>query len=172
MLVINLFGAPGAGKSTGAAAVFSSLKMNNVNAELITEFAKDKVWEGSKEVFNDQLYILGKQNFKLSRVKGKVDVAVTDSPIILSSLYNKDYDEEIFNNFVLNVFNRYSNLNFFINRVKPYNEVGRFQTEEESDEISKVLKEHLKKFGVPYFEVDGNKKGYNSISKYVMEKFL
>lgn len=50
MLIINLFGAPGAGKSTGAAYVFSQLKAAGVNAELVTEFAKDKVWEGTKAV--------------------------------------------------------------------------------------------------------------------------
>lgn len=43
MLVVNMFGAPGAGKSTGAAYIFSKLKMAGVNAELVTEFAKDKV---------------------------------------------------------------------------------------------------------------------------------
>ena len=44
-LVVNLFGVPGAGKSTGAAHIFSCIKMAGVNAELITEYAKDKVWE-------------------------------------------------------------------------------------------------------------------------------
>ena len=42
LIVINLCGSPGAGKSTGAAYVFSQLKMAGVNAELVTEFAKDK----------------------------------------------------------------------------------------------------------------------------------
>lgn len=45
MLVVNLFGTPGAGKSTGAAYIFSELKMRGINAELVIEFAKDKVWE-------------------------------------------------------------------------------------------------------------------------------
>lgn len=58
-LVINLFGAPGAGKSTGAAYIFSRLKMVGLNAELVTEFAKDKVWEGATAPFENQLYILG-----------------------------------------------------------------------------------------------------------------
>ena len=38
-LVVNLFGAPGAGKSTAAAYIFSMLKFANINAELVTEFA-------------------------------------------------------------------------------------------------------------------------------------
>ena len=63
MLVVNLFGAPGAGKSTGAAYIFSKLKMAGINAELVTEFAKDKVWEESKAVFQNQAYIFGRQLF-------------------------------------------------------------------------------------------------------------
>lgn len=42
MYVINLFGQPGAGKSTGAAYIFSQLKLRGINAELVTKFAKDK----------------------------------------------------------------------------------------------------------------------------------
>ena len=56
MLVINLFGAPGAGKSTAAAYIFANLKMKGINCELITEYEKDKLYEGSVEVFNNQLY--------------------------------------------------------------------------------------------------------------------
>lgn len=53
MIVINLFGEPGAGKSTGAAYVFAMLKMNGVNAELVTEYAKDITWEETKEAFKN-----------------------------------------------------------------------------------------------------------------------
>ena len=67
MILLNLFGTPSAGKSTGAAYIFSQLKIRGVNAELVTEFAKDKVYEESKEVFNNQAYIFGKQYFRISR---------------------------------------------------------------------------------------------------------
>ena len=43
MLLVNLFGTPSAGKSTGAAYIFSQLKLKGINAELVTEFVKDKV---------------------------------------------------------------------------------------------------------------------------------
>lgn len=55
-LIVNLFGVPGAGKSTGAAYIFSCIKMAGVNAELITEYAKDKVWERNDEAFRNQAY--------------------------------------------------------------------------------------------------------------------
>jgi len=50
MIVVNLLGSPGVGKSTGAAYIFAMLKFRDLNVELITEFAKDKVYEETKEV--------------------------------------------------------------------------------------------------------------------------
>lgn len=126
MLIINLFGAPGAGKSTGAAYVFSQLKAAGINAELVTEFAKDKVWEETKAVFENQAYIFGKQYFRISRLVGKVDVAITDSPILLSAFYGKN-DQVLgkeFNDLTLKVFNHYDSVNVYVHRVKPYNGAG------------------------------------------------
>lgn len=172
-LVVNLFGAPGAGKSTGAAAIFSKLKMIGINAELIGEFAKDKVWEENFEVFKNQAYIFGKQFFRQSRCDGKVDVMITDSPLPLSILYNTDpYLTENFNLTVMDVFNSYNNLNFYINRVKKYNPKGRNQTEEESNSLVEPLKELLKERKIPFEEVNGDKQGYDYIVKRILEKIL
>lgn len=170
MIVVNLFGAPGSGKSTGAARIFSNLKMKGVNIELVTEYAKDKVWEENKAVFNDQLYIFGKQNFRLSRLKDKVDVVITDSPIFLSILYNKTYTNT-FNKLVKEIFDSYNNLNFFIKRDKPYCPIGRFQTEEESNNLSIFLKELLDSHKIEYIEANGNIGDYdNKITNIILER--
>lgn len=171
MLIINLFGAPGAGKSTGAAYVFSQLKAAGVNAELVTEFAKDKVWEGTKAVFENQAYIFGKQYFRISRLEGKVDVVITDSPILLSAFYN-DNDHvlgEEFDKLVFKVFDYYNRIDVFVHRVKPYNEAGRFQTEEESDAISKEMLRFLDKFGVDCLHINGDFAGYDSLVDTVLD---
>ena len=172
MVVVNLFGAPGVSKSTGAAYIFSQLKMNNINCELVTGFAKDKVWEESKEVFNNQAYIFGKQYFRMSRLQDKVDVAITDCPLLLSSFYNKgEYPfDEYFDDFVLRVFNGYNNMNYFILRDKPYNPKGRFQTEEESNEVSNLLLEFLHEKKIDFNILKGNKEKFDFIVKEIIYK--
>lgn len=172
MLVVNLFGAPGAGKSTGAAYVFSKLKLEGFNAELVTEFAKDKVWEESKAVFDNQVYIFGKQYFRISKLEGKVDIVVTDSPLLLSSFYSTDEllgDE--FNNLVLKIFNHYDSYNAFINRVKDYNPIGRFQTEEESNKVAENLKWFLMSNGVNYTDYNGDIYSYNKLVEDIIKAY-
>lgn len=172
MIVVNLFGAPGASKSTGAAYIFSQLKMNNVNCELVTEFAKDKVWEESKEVFNNQAYIFGKQYFRISRLQDKVDVVITDCPLPLSSFYNKgDYPfDRHFDEFVLRVFNSYNNINYFLLRDKPYNPKGRFQTEKESDNLSESLLNFLNDKNININVLKGNKDSFDFIVESITDK--
>ena len=169
MIIVNLFGVPGAGKSTGAAYIFSQLKMRGINAELITEFAKDKVWENNEKVFKNQLYLFGKQSFRISRVQDEVDVIVTDSPLLLSILYNQTpILGENFNQLVYDVFNSYNNINYLIKRTKPYNPAGRLQTEEESDALAEPLISLLKKENINYKEIAGDIKGYDKIVQEVL----
>jgi hypothetical protein len=170
MIVVNLFGVPSAGKSTGAAYIFSQLKLNGINAELITEFAKDKVWENNTEVFKNQAYLFGKQSYRMSRCKDKVDVIVTDSPLPLSIFYNKDTVlGEDFNKTVMNVFNSYNNLNYLLLRVKPYNPIGRHQTEKESDALKQPMVDLLNDRDIEYTEHDGGVEGYEEIVADVLK---
>ena len=90
-VIVNLYGAPGAGKSTGSAYIFGQLKMNNISVELVREFVEDKIYEKSEGVFNDQVYILGKQHFRQTNVKGNVDVIITDCPLIVQAYYTDKY---------------------------------------------------------------------------------
>ena len=172
MLVVNLFGVPGAGKSTGAAYIFAKLKMKGINAELITEFAKDKVWEENKEVFKNQAYLFGKQSFRLSRCKDKVDVIITDSPLLLNIFYNKD---EIlgddFNKVVRNVFLSYNNMNYLIDRVKPYNPKGRYQSEQESNDLKEPMIALLNKYDVSYMNKKGCIEDYDTIVDEIVKVY-
>ena len=163
-LVINLFGAPGAGKSTGAAYIFSELKQRGINAELVTEFAKDKTWEGNFLALSCQEYVFGKQSYRLARCREDVDVIVTDSPLPLAIIYNTSPAlGTSFNQVVLNVFDTYDNLSYYVTRVKGYNPKGRSQTAAESDALGEDIKHMLEYHRIPYEEIEGDKDGYKYI---------
>lgn len=168
MLVVNLFGVPGAGKSTGAAYVFSKLKMKGINAELVTEFAKDIVWENNSRGLKNQEYIFGMQSYRLDRLRDKVDVIVTDCPLFLTAFYNKSpvLGQE-FNKVVMNVFNTYNNMNFFIFQTREYTQSGRIHTKNEALSMQKPLLNMLENNGVPFNMIMGDEKEYDDIIEVV-----
>jgi hypothetical protein len=167
-IIINLISGPGVGKSTIAAGVFYRLKSLGINAELATEYAKDKVWEDSIAVLENQIYIFGKQHHRLFRLCGKVDVIVTDSPILLSIVYDKSKNE-IFKELVLQEFKKFKSMTYFLERVKPYMTKGRTQTEEEAMEVDADVKSMLDSCEVPYSVLNGDEKSVNIIIDQVLE---
>ena len=150
-IAINLFGEPGAGKSTAAMDITARLKRKGINAEYVSEFAKDKVYENNGEVFKHQEYLFGKQSFKMGRVRDKVQVMVVDSPLLLCIVYNNDetlghdFDETVWN-----MFNSYTNRNYLLTRNHTYENEGRFQNEEESLEVRKQIVNALDSMNIPY----------------------
>ena len=173
-LIVNLFGAPGAGKSTGAAILYAALKTAGVNAELVTEFAKDKTWEQNKSTLAAQDYIFAKQHFRIRRVVDQVDIIVTDSPLLLSSFYT-GHDPTLgrpFHELVRHAFRHYDNLNFFICRSKPYNPAGRNQSEAESDRITLRMMNFLQRNQVSYLMVPGTTEGYQQISRAICDQLI
>lgn len=151
-LVINLIGGPGSGKSTCASGIFYQLKKLGVNCELALEFAKDKVWEESLKILDDQLYVFGKQYHRLFRLNGKVDVIITDSPLLVSILYNKA-PSEYFDKLVVEQYHTFNNLLFFIDRAETYQTEGRLQTKDESMELDYIMKHILLTNDIEYDEV-------------------
>ena len=166
MIVVNLFAGPGSGKSTTCAGVFAKLKLAGVNCEMALEYAKDKVWEESNKVLDDQIYVFGKQLHRIFRLKDKVDVVITDSPILLSIIYDKT-GNKYFSDLVLNQFNNFENRNYFIERTTVYNPKGRLQTEDEAKEIDKVLLDLLKDCNIEYDSV-----GKSEAVDYIFNKIM
>ena len=168
MIVVNLFAGPGSGKSTTCAGVFAKLKLAGINCEMALEYAKDKVWEESNKVLDDQIYVFGKQLHRIFRLKDKVDVVITDSPILLSIIYDKT-GNKYFSDLVLNQFNNFDNRNYFIERTTVYNPKGRLQTEDEAKEIDKVLLDLLKDCNIEYDSV-GKSEAVNYIFNKIMKE--
>ena len=131
MIVVNIFGGPGAGKSTAAAGLFHLMKNEGFKVELVTEYAKDIVWADRHKELNDQLYITAKQHHRLFLLKDKVDYCITDSPLLLSLVYCRMMPSS-FAPFVMDLFHEYDNVAFILKRTKPHLLFGRSQTEEEA----------------------------------------
>ena len=172
--IINFIAGAGSGKSTMCAGVFSKLKMNGVDCELSSEYAKELVWESRNETFKDEVYIFAKQNHRLFRLNGKVDVVITDRPLIMSNIYNQYYNPDrkefnkIFEDFVKANWNMYDNVNIFINRVKQYNPNGRNETLEQALELDTLFKNYLDTNKIDYICVNGNEKGLDDAVNYII----
>lgn len=168
-VVINLFAPPGSGKSTTASGLFYELKNRGINAELTGEYAKDLTWSKRQHTLQDQIYVFGKQHHRVWRLQDDCDVVICDSPILLGLAYASNYPL-CFQETVNWAFTQYDNINFFINRVKPYNPKGRNQTELQSKEKHKEILQLLHDWGVDYTCVDGNKDGLDTIVQQVITK--
>jgi nicotinamide riboside kinase len=162
--VINLFGSPGSGKSTVAAGVYHLLKSEGYICEFAQEYAKELVWAHAGGVpgetplaMRDQLSIFAEQNRRLERVRDHVDFVVTDSPLLLSSVYAPENYPESFHRFVLDMFRSYENINFFLERVIPYENFGRLHTEEQSGMIGAAIQNLLKSRQIPFEVLSGGR---------------
>lgn len=156
MKVINLFAGPGAGKSTTAAGLFYAMKLQQMSVELVTEYAKAMTWERRDNVLSDQLYMFAKQHRTVARLRGHVEYVVTDSPLLLSTVYlTADYPAS-FEKMVIEFWNTYDNCNFFLERHKPYVKLGRRQNEDEARAIDDRTRAILDRYNVPYTVVRGD----------------
>lgn len=164
--VINLYGGPGTGKSTNAARLFAALKDEGREVELVTEYAKDLVWEERHKTFDDQVYIFAKQYHRIQRLIGKVEFIVTDSPILLSTIYDPDSSVNLCN-LVLECYEKCDNVNYFLTRIKEYRENGRMQTFEEAKEIDQRILNMLNDFDISYNVIEGSAWGINRIIKRI-----
>ena len=154
---LNLFGGPGVSKSTTASGVFFNLKVKHINCEIITEYAKQKVWSEDFKSLGCQPYITGKQLYKQWILNGKVKYAVTDSPLLLGLIYSGFGCDENWEKSVIHQFNLFNNVNVFLKRnsdAHKFQQEGRMQDEKECIEIDQKIKELLTKNNIPFTEIE------------------
>ena len=159
-ILINIYGGPGAGKSTTAAGVFYELKRIGYDCGLVTEMATELVYDEAFNIMNDQIYLFGEQWHRTFRMLGKVDFIVTDSPLLMNIVYNAFKDEE-FDKFIYSRIHKLKSLDFFISRSDAFSEVGRIHNLEQSKEVDKTIKELAKNNGIKLIELEQE----NSVNK-------
>lgn len=164
--VINLFGGPGAGKTSISAGLFYELKLKDYNVELVQEVAKELVFENRMDILqSDQLFILANQNRNLliKAFEKNMDYVIMESPILLSNIYFNElsiYNKQLFDQFTLDLFNKYDNINFYLvrNGEKKFNNIGRVHSEFESIELDLNILKYLKNNNISFqkINVDNN----------------
>ena len=171
MLVVNLWGAPGSGKSTTAAGLFFLMKINKFKVELVTEYAKDLVWDRHETMLGNQLSIFSEQNWRLHRLLDHgVDFVITDSPLILSTFYKPPHYLDSFDKTVQETFETYNNLNYFLERVGSFEKIGRRHNEGESASISKSMRDLMERFKIPFTSFEATPHTPEWIFKDILER--
>ncbi len=160
--IINLFGGPGIGKSTQASGLFTEMKKHHMSVEYTYEFPKEVAWEGNISQLKDQFFITANQHRNISRLYGKVEYIIVDSPIILGCFYEQRYGEGYpasfysmtgFSNFIWDLFKRYDNINILLKRNdETYDPNGRIQDLQEAREIDDDIRKTLIVNNIPFSE--------------------
>jgi len=166
--IINFFGGPGIGKSTQASGLFTEMKKHHMSVEYTYEFPKEVAWEGNISQLKDQFFITANQHRNISRLYGKVDYIIVDSPIILGCFYEQRYGDGYpashygmsgLSKFLWSLFKQYDNINILLTRNnETYDPNGRMQDLNEAIEIDNDIKETLMINSVDFkeFSVDNN----------------
>lgn len=182
-LLINLFGGPSVGKSTCASELFSYMKKRGHNVENTYEFPKILAWDNNVEVIKDQFFVTANQHRNISRLYGKVEHIIVDSPIILGLIYKNWYDDsnsypsnfydETYDKFIFSLFKKYDSINIYLRRNNnKFEENGRLQNYEESLEIDKNIKKLLVDNDISFIEFDVDCDTVKKIYDYIIKKTI
>lgn len=153
-IVINGYGGPGAGKSTACMEITAALKKEGYNAEYVQEYAKELVYEKDMDMLDGspehQYEILKEQTRRMDRLYDQVDFIVTDSPVMLNTIYNKQLTPE-YESLVNELQGEYINYSFFMERdVSNFEEEGRIHNLTESIEKDNEIKDMLQRNEIKY----------------------
>jgi len=144
------------GKSITATNIRAQLGFKGYDVELVDEVIKDWTYIPRIPTSSDSLFLqasqIQKEDIRLRT--GKVDIIVTDSPVMLQYFYAWYHNDPFKSGMFLNAIEwdkRYPSLNIFIEREdRFYNETGRYEKIEEANKIDVAIKKVLKTTNINY----------------------
>ena len=162
-LIVNIYGGPGAGKSTAALQLVAELKKRGYHAEYVSEVAKEYVYAKKFDILDGSLehqkQIMSEQQGRVDLMIGNVDVAITDAPLLLNTIYlNPNEKTSEYSAYVLDEYNKYNNYNIYIDRDLSieFEKEGRIHNLSESIEKDGEIKAMLISNGIAFDKCDRN----------------
>lgn len=140
--VINIFAAPGTGKSTTAAGLFNIMKLAGEHVELVTEFAKELTYDKAFQTLDNQFLVAAEQDNRIRRLVGRgVEWVITDSPLPIGLAYASEEYVEWLTPTIWDAFDRYENYCVLLHRdpSHPYESYGRTQSQAEAMVLDNVI---------------------------------
>lgn len=155
-IVVNFISGPGTGKSIISAELFAKLKRAGIKCDVSWEYIKRKLREKAVKVVQSQQYIFGKQQFQLFTMKDEVDVIITDSPLLLNTIYDQSDCPEL-KALVIKEYKKYKNYLYFIERDESfeYETEGRYQDLDGARLVDNKIKKFLNDNQIPYVSING-----------------
>jgi nicotinamide riboside kinase len=172
---ICLYAGGGAGKSTTAAWLFSELKRSGYSIELVVEYVKALAWQDRRPQSFDQCYLFGKQLHYEDRIlRSNCQLIVTDSPVLLSSVYARLFAENTeiagpLETLALIFEKQFPSINIFLERGdKPYKLDGRWGDIEGAKMVDAEIRATLDGLNFQYYV--SNWKRPDEILAYIKSK--
>ena len=113
------------------------MKEQGYKVELVTEYAKELTYAGAD--MSNQLLITGTQYERMRVLRGNVDYIITDSPILLGTVYCDSHIKRALQLILQDLYLGFDNLDVFLHRSGKYDNYGRSQTEDEAIEKDKLI---------------------------------
>lgn len=148
---ICIYGGPGSGKSSSASRIYSELKVQHRDVELVREWIKEWAYLGRKPISYDQVFAFGNQIHREDIVLRHVDFIVTDCPLLMCCAYAKYYGAFGANSLIdiaMDFERDFPAINFYLERTVDYNDKGRYQNLDQAKEFD----EHLTSFMTKYLD--------------------
>ena len=124
---------------------------------------------GKEEMLKDQKFVTDGQYERLNRLRGKVDVIVTDSPLLLGQVYGKKSIDKDYKDEIRKRYDSFDNYNAFIVRGKNFTQKGRVHNLEESKQLDADVLQMLSdnKIFHGYYKQDNLSEAVENIEKWL-----
>lgn len=173
MLVVNIYSGPSSGKSTLASDVYVKLNRLGLRAEVPPEVAKIRSQRKDFGFLADQIAVFGETQHQINMAaRSGADVAVLDSPVLLSLVYAPKPYLQSFPSLVREVYDQYQSLDYFLVRDpnRQFSGVGRVHNEPESKRKDVEIIEMLHKQHIDFEYLNPSDDSTNNIVQSVLRE--